>query len=235
MHHKRINIFTGNFGSGKTEVSVNYAMRLGEIFNRTAIVDLDIVNPYFRTADAKEELERKGVLVITPLFANTNVDIPALPPEINMLLENKEYTAVFDVGGDDVGALALSRYKEKIMEEDYGHYFVVNVNRPMTNSVEKIKEMFYSIEESSGLKITGIVNNTNLLENTRITDILKGQEIIEKAALELGVPVVFTSIFKGIFNKNYGTNYCPEADTERIGIKGNILLMEKMIRLPWEK
>ncbi|NSW89774.1 MAG: hypothetical protein HPY74_03660 [Firmicutes bacterium] len=227
MFSKRINIFTGHFGSGKTEVAVNYALKLSEMSNRTAIVDFDIVNPYFRTMDVKEYLENKGVWVIAPAYANTNVDVPALPPEINTLLENKDYRVVFDVGGDDLGATALSRYKEEILQEDYGHFFVVNIKRLMTNTVEKIEEMFFAIEKSSGLKIKGIVNNTNLLGATTVYDLLESKEVIEKAALKLGVPVMFTSILSTLFKDTESLEYA--------GITGDILYMEKMIHLPWEK
>ena len=104
MFDKRINIFTGHFGSGKTEVAVNYAMKMAEAGYRTAIVDFDIINPYFRTADAKDALEEQNIKVILPMYANTNVDIPAIPPEIYSLFEDKDTKVVLDVGGDDLGA-----------------------------------------------------------------------------------------------------------------------------------
>ncbi len=104
MFNKRINIFTGHFGSGKTEVAVNYAFEMARTGQRTAIVDLDIVNPFFRTADAKQKLENSGIKVVLPMYANTNVDVPALPAEINTLFERKDFKLVFDVGGDDLGS-----------------------------------------------------------------------------------------------------------------------------------
>ncbi len=227
MYSKRISIFTGHFGSGKTEVAVNYALRLNELGYKTAIVDFDIVNPYFRTADVKNCLENKGIRVIVPLYANTNVDVPALPAEINTLFENKEYKVVFDVGGDDLGATAISRYKEEFLEDDYQHLFVVNIKRPMTNTVEKIEEMFYSIENCSGLKITGIVNNTNLLDETSANEILEGNNIIGKAADRLGVPITFISGFNKVLQD---VNRLKDSNNF-----GDMLCMEKMIRLPWEK
>jgi hypothetical protein len=227
MYSKRISIFTGHFGSGKTEVAVNYTLRLNELGYKTAIVDFDIVNPYFRTADVKDYMEDRNIKVIVPLYANTNVDVPALPAEINTLFENKEYKVVFDVGGDDLGATAISRYKEEFLEDDYQHLFVANIKRPMTNTVEKIEEMFHSIENCSGLKITGIVNNTNLLGDTSINDLLEGNDIIGKAAERLGVPIAFTSGFYKVLQ-----------ELDRLKDSNNLddmLYMEKMIRLPWEK
>lgn len=216
MYSKRITIFTGNFGSGKTEVAVNYALKIRERGYKTAIVDFDIVNPYFRTADVKSYLEDNGIKVVVPLYANTNVDVPALPAEINTLFENKEYKVVFDVGGDDLGATALSRYKENFLEDDYQHLFVVNIKRPMTNTIEKIEEMFRSIEDSSGFKITGIVNNTNLLKDTSIDDLLEGNSMISKASQRLGVPIVFTSVFNKVLQDAGDID-----NVDNAGIEGN--------------
>ena len=119
MFERRINIFTGHFGSGKTEVAVNYTLKLAAAEYKTAIVDFDIINPYFRTADAKQALEKNNIKVVLPMYANTNVDIPAIPPEIYSLFQNKEYKVVLDVGGEDLGAKAVSRFKEEILNDDY--------------------------------------------------------------------------------------------------------------------
>lgn len=222
MFNKRINIFTGHFGSGKTEVAVNFALGLCKLYDKVAIVDFDIVNPYFRTADARDELERSGIKVIAPLYANTNVDVPALPAEINTLFERPDYRIVFDVGGDDLGAKVLSRYNQEILNDDYEMFFVVNTKRPMTDTPEKIEEMVRSIQESSRLKITRFINNTNLLNNTSSDDIIAGHELISRVAEKFGVPVAFVSGF-------------PEAVNEagnKLGI--DVLVMNKLIRLPWD-
>ena len=222
MFDKRINIFTGHFGSGKTEVAVNYAFALSERYDRVAIVDLDIVNPFFRTADARQELEGRGIKTVLPLFANTNVDVPALSPEINMLFEKKEYRVVLDVGGDDLGAKAVSRYKDEIIADDYELLFVVNTRRPMTDTPGKIAEMICEIEGSSRIAVTGLVNNTNLLGSTTCDDILKGHEMVCEISDKLGIPVKFIS---GL-------------DSAVSGLKGKtgieVLVMHKYIRLPWE-
>ncbi|HHV96382.1 MAG TPA: P-loop NTPase [Clostridiaceae bacterium] len=223
MFHRRINIFTGNFGSGKTEIAVNFAMKLKEKKEKVAIVDFDIVNPYFRTMDVKKELEKKGIRVIASMYANTNVDVPAVSPEVNTLFEDESYTAVFDVGGDDLGAKIVSAFKEEFMKEDYAHFFVVNVKRPMTNTAEKIKEMIASIEESAGIKVTHLINNTNLMEQTSLEDILEGDSIIREISKELNIEVAFTSGFKEIIRKASGK------------VSGEMFYITKMIKLPWEK
>ncbi len=223
MFDKRINIFTGHFGSGKTEVAINFALKLSTLGNKTAIVDFDIVNPFFRTKDAALELEKRGILVIAPRYANTNVDVPALPPEINSLFEKKEYRVVFDVGGDDVGARVLSRYREDILGDDVEMFFVVNTRRPMTDTVEKIEEMIWDIENSSRLKITKLVNNTNILGETTMENVLRGRQLIDEVSEKLGIPVAFTSGFKdNIGSIVEGNN------------KGGILYLDKLIKLPWD-
>jgi len=221
MFNKRINIFTGHFGSGKTEVAVNYAMEMAKHCEKTAIVDLDIVNPYFRTADAKEVLESNGILAIIPVYANTNVDVPALPSQINMIFEKKDYKAVFDVGGDDLGARVLARYHKNIIAEDYEMFFVINTRRPMTDSVEKILVAMEEIQSSSKLKITGIINNTNVLQYTTKEDIEQGYEVIKKVSENTGIKIKFTSILKDLNIDK------PMIDTE-------ILYLNKYIHLPWQ-
>lgn len=222
MFEKRINIFTGHFGSGKTEVAVNYAFKLAERNSKVAIVDLDIVNPYFRTADAKKELENAGIKVILPMYANTNVDVPALPAEINTLFEEKDYKVVLDVGGDDLGARVLARYNDEIIHDDYEMHFVVNLKRPMTDTLEKVEMMIAEIEFSSKLKVTKLVNNTNMLHETNADEILKAQEIINEISSRLSIPVGFISGFDETLRtipNNTGLELFP---------------MKKYIKLPWE-
>lgn len=180
---KQINIFVGHFGSGKTEVALNFAIQ-----NKVdAIFDLDTVNPYFRTNDAKKALEEKGIKVIAPQYAGTNVDIPALPPEVySAFTENK--ISVLDVGGDDDGAYVLGRFKNFINDENSNVYMVVNVFRPETDTPEKILEMARVIESASRLKVNYIINNSNLMELTERKHIEKGEEVVKEASRLLGIP-----------------------------------------------
>lgn len=179
---KRINIFTGHYGSGKTEVAVNFAIK-----NKADIIaDLDTVNPYFRTNDAREVLEGEGIKVISPYYAGTNLDIPALPPEVYSVFAGKN-KAVLDVGGDDDGAYVLGRFHEYFKEERPEVYFVVNIFRPETDTVEKIVEMVRAVECSSRLKVTSLINNSNLMDETERSHIMRGEEIVRAASRELGV------------------------------------------------
>jgi hypothetical protein len=221
MFDKRINIFTGHFGSGKTEIAVNYVLKMAAVYNKTAIVDFDIVNPFFRTTDVKADLENNNIRVVTPLYANTNVDVPALPSEINTVFENKEYRVVFDVGGDDIGARVLSRYRNEILEDDYEMFFVVNTRRPMTDTKEKIEHMINEIQDSSRLKITKLVNNTNLLDDTTAEDIIEGHTIIEQVSKKLNIPFAFIS----------GYDKPVDAAAKKLCLES--LKLEKLIKLPW--
>ncbi len=225
MFEKRINIFTGHFGSGKTEVAVNYALKLAEANYKTAIVDFDIVNPYFRTADAKEELEKNNIWVILPMYANTNVDVPAIPSEIYSLFQKKEYKAVLDVGGDDLGAKAVSRFKEEILSDDYEMFFVINTRRGMTDTPEKILEMIALVEDSANIKVTRLINNSNLLEETTPEIILEGNRIISQVSEKLGIPLSITAGLEGAISR-----------LESSRLSGSELLpLRKQIHLPWNR
>lgn len=225
MFERRINIFTGHFGSGKTEVAVNYALKLAEANYKTAIVDFDIINPYFRTADAKEELEKNNVKVVLPMYANTNVDIPVIPTEIYSLFQDKQYKVVLDVGGDDLGAKAVSRFKEEIVSDDYEMFFVINTKRGMTDTPEEILEMIALIEDGANLKITKLINNSNLLEETSPEIILEGNKIIAEVSAKLGIPIAITA---GMEEPMSGLSSQQLSGSE-------LLLMSKQIHLPWNR
>lgn len=185
--HNRINIVTGHFGSGKTEVAINLAMSFAKSGEAVTIVDLDIVNTYFRTQDAKTELENAGIKVISPQFANTNLDMPTVPPEVISVFADTTSTIVFDVGGDKDGAFALGQYKRFFDKEAYSLYFVVNTRRPLTSSADDILEYMAQIEAASRLKITDLVNNTNLSVQTDIDVLLGGQPVIDEVSSRTGI------------------------------------------------
>lgn len=219
MFDHRLTLFAGHFGSGKTEVSVNYALQMAETVYPVCLLDMDIVNPYFRSADAKSLMEKAGIQVILPIYANTNVDAPALGGEVEKAFADKQMYSIFDIGGDDLGAMAVSRYKDAIEKEDYALYFVVNTRRPMTDTPQKIADMFQEIADSARLRPTGIINNTNVLEHTRSEDVIEGGMIINRASEQLGCPVVFTSVMENVYQKGW--------------IQGEVLVMGKYISLPW--
>ncbi len=191
---KRIHIFAGHYGSGKTNLAVNFALQLKGKGLPVRIADLDIVNPYFRTKDSAEELEEAGIPLISPAFANTNLDLPALPAELYSLVQQRTEYAVMDVGGDDRGAYALGRYAPAILEEDnYEMYFVVNFYRPLTPTPADALAIMREIEQAAGIRCTGIINNSNLGTDTTPQAV---EETVAKAdtlSALAGLPVVYTS------------------------------------------
>ncbi len=194
MDHKRVTLFAGHYGSGKTNIAVSYALLLAREGKKTAIADLDIVNPYFRTKDSASELEAAGVDLISPQFANTNVDLPALPAEAYRLVEDKSLYAVMDIGGDDRGAYALGRYTPFLLEEgNYRMAFVANPCRPLTRTPEEALEVMREIEAAGGLPFTAIVNNANLAHETTPETVLAAVPYMKKLSELSGLPVWMTS------------------------------------------
>ena len=195
MDHKRLTLFAGHYGSGKTNIAVNYALRLAGEGKKVCIADLDIVNPYFRTADSAKELREAGVHLITPQFANTNVDLPALPAETYRLLTDKSSFGIMDIGGDDRGAYALGRYVPAILEENnYRMVFVANCYRPLTKTPEDALEVMQEIEAACSLKFTDIVNNSNLGDETDLDTVMNSISYIEQLSQLSGLPVYLHTV-----------------------------------------
>ena len=190
MEHNRLTLFAGHYGSGKTNIAVNYALLLAKEGKRVCIADLDIVNPYFRTKDSAAVLEKAGVELISPRFANTNVDLPALPAESYRLVQDKSTYGVMDIGGDDRGAYALGRFTPYILEEnDYRMAFVVNFCRPLTTTAEDALEVMREIEAACGLKFNCIVHNTNLGPETTAETVTGAKEKLNVLCSLSGLPL----------------------------------------------
>ena len=194
MEHKRVTLFAGHYGSGKTNIAVNYALHLASEGKKVCIGDLDIVNPYFRTKDSAAELESAGVELISPQFANTNVDLPALPAEAYRLVEDKSIYAIMDIGGDDRGAYALGRYTPAIIAEgNYRMAFVANCYRPLTRTPEDALEVMREIETACSLPFTCIINNSNLGEETTPEIIRASQSYMEELSRLSGLLIWMTT------------------------------------------
>ena len=203
---KRITIFSGHYGSGKTNVAVNYALWLRKNELEVSIADLDIVNPYFRTKDSMQILSEKGIKLISSEYANSNVDVPALPAETYGMLHNKNQHCVIDVGGDDRGALALGRYSDGIIEDgDYELLFVINKYRPLTRNADMTLEIMAEIEKACHMKFTAIVNDSNLGDETTVEDVLGSvsyaQEVSEKASLPIKMTTVKSDLYDALKDK----------------------------------
>ena len=199
LNLKRLTIISGHYGSGKTNIAVNLALKLAKSKNNVALADLDIVNPYFRSKDSQRGLENAGVRLICSDYANTNIDIPALPQEMYALTDDKSLTAVLDIGGDDRGALVLGRLAEKIKSEnDYEMLMVVNRFRPETKNAELAIEIMREIEFASKIRFTGIINNSNLGVETDEKCIVSSLNYADEISKLTGIPVVMTAVEESV-------------------------------------
>ena len=198
---KRVTLFCGHYGSGKTNVALNYALHLRQDGGEVTVADLDIVNPYFRTKDSRRELEEAGIRLICSEYANTNVDIPALPSDLYSITDDKSRRVVIDVGGDDRGALALGRIAPAILEEDsYEMLLVINRYRPLTPDAPSTWEVMREIELAGGIRFTGLVNNSNLGEATDEETVLSSLAYAEEVSSLTGLPVVMTTVKQSLYS-----------------------------------
>jgi hypothetical protein len=219
---KRIKIFVGSFGSGKTEIAINYSIYCRKNYAKIAIVDLDIVNPYFRTREVKDILNSKDIKVVAPEGEMTYADLPLISPEIKGLIQNPDYCLILDVGGDDAGAVVLGNFRYFIKDLDYEMLLVVNSYRPFTQSVPQIKQMAQEIENKSRLKIKGIVSNPNLSSQTEEETIKEGHILIKQAAKKLEVPVKFICLDERFSQKIRRENF-----------EEPIFYIKRYMHLPW--
>ena len=196
---KRLTLFAGHYGSGKTNIAVNYAIHLKDKGYPVVIADLDIVNPYFRTKDSENELKEKGIELLCSPYAGSNLDIPSLPQEMYRAVQDKNTYAVMDIGGDDAGAVALGRFAPFISEEDnFDMIFVVNFYRPLTRTADEALEIMREVEYASHLKFTAIMNNSNLGQDTTPEDIISTDAEAVKLSEISGLPLIMTSVRKDL-------------------------------------
>ncbi len=205
MERKRIVLFSGHYGSGKTNIAVNLAVEEKKKREKVAIADLDIVNPYFRSKDSMALFEENGIDFICSPYANSNVDIPALPQEMYAIVDKKDVFTVVDVGGDDRGALALGRLTPAILEENnYESLMVINGYRPLTRTPEDTVEVMREIEMASGIPFTGLVNNSNLGGETTAQTVLDSLAYAGEVSKLSNLPIVFTSVREDLLSELSG-------------------------------
>ena len=222
MEDKRITLFTGNFGSGKTEISLNYALHLREKNNKVAVVDLDVINPYFRSRAKSELMEEYDIEVIYPKELK-HADLPIITADIKKLLQNENYYGVIDVGGDEDGATVLGSIADSVKETAYELNLVVNTKRPFTNNVEGIIKMKDKIEDASKISVDNLICNINLGEESSIEAVKEGYPIIKKAAEKLDLPIKFIAIKKDLTGALDKLNYEEE-----------IFPIERLLKNPWD-
>lgn len=205
MEHKRITLFAGHYGSGKTNIAVNYALYLKSLGESVVVADLDIVNPYFRTRDSLKDFNDAGVRFISSEFASSNVDLPALPQDVYSILDNPEESAIMDIGGDDRGAYALGRYADQIKaENNYEMVYVFNKYRPLTPTAEDAAEIMGEIEGACHIGFTAIINNSNLGGATTPEDVIASVTEAQKLSQLTGLPVIMTTVTNDLVNNLNG-------------------------------
>lgn len=217
--NKRITILSGHYGSGKTNIAVNLAISKKQKFNKVAVADLDIVNPYFRTKDSQALFDKHGVKLICSEYAGSNVDIPALPQEMYAITDDKSYQMIVDVGGDDRGALALGRLTPEILREnDYEMLLIANSFRPLTPTPETTIEVAREIETACKIKFTGVINNSNLGDFTTEEDVINSNSYAQAVADLLGVPLMATTVKQELYDglKDKISNLYPLVLQEKI-------------------
>lgn len=208
IRSRKVIIFLGAYGSGKSEVAVNTALLMAQENTdpevEIVLADLDIINPFYRSFDAAKILASGNVKIIASQFANTNVEAPSVPGEVSSVFDKENVHAVLDIGGEDLGARIVSVLKEKIVATSYELLMVVNLNRPFTGTVPLIIKMMHELEESAGLKITGMVNNTNLLEMTEPAELAESNILLKEVSGITGVPVVFACGADDLYPEQWG-------------------------------
>ena len=203
MKNKRISIVCGHYGSGKTTFSINYALYFRNQTDRDIyIADLDVVNPYFRSREHYDYLKDKNIKVIGSYLPQSGADLPAVSAEVYTLFENKEIIGIVDMGGNSVGSLSFATFRDNVDIEETDIIFILNANRIENSTLDYVLGHFNNIETTLGLKITSIVNNTHLMNETSLDDIIKGELMASELSKEKNIPVKFTCINMDFFDNN---------------------------------
>ncbi|WP_226087070.1 hypothetical protein [Mesobacillus sp. S13] len=218
-----ITIITGHFGSGKTEISLNLALEARKTKARTAVADLDIVNPYYRARDAREILNQNGIELIAPAERLAAADLPIVPGDMGRVIYDPEYKLIVDAGGDKDGATALGQFYNDWKDMKLEVLFILNANRPYVSTLEGAVETLQKIEAASRLKITGIINNSNVGSETTIQDVEKGLALCKELSDQLGIPLLTTMVPEHL-----------SAESARIEAESPVKVMTRYLKLPWE-
>lgn len=223
LTEKKIVMFLGAFGSGKTELAVNYAMQCKSMEENVALIDFDLVTPYFRVRDVNSFLTANGVNVIQPAKELLGLDLPVFSPNVLALLKNPEKKVIFDVGGDDIGARPVGCLAKELGQKDYDAFLVVNTNRPFTKTEERIIGVLQAIEDTAGIRISGFISNTHLQGGTKLTDIIQGYEILNNVAKSTNIPIKCVVSPKRLINEI--REVFPQVTT---------IPLKRYLLLPWE-
>jgi hypothetical protein len=221
---KGIVVIVGNYGSGKTEVSINLAVNRKRAGIDVLIADLDLVNPYFRTREARKPLSKLGIDVVIPPEKYLQADLPILSPVIAGLIRQPSKLTLIDAGGNGVGATVLATLADSLKNKDVHMLQVVNPYRPFTDTVSGCLKMRDEIEKASKITINGIIGNANLIDETKAEDIYKGYDFVKALSKESRLPLEFITATADLL---------PEIDVKRFSCP--VLLIERQLVPPWKK
>lgn len=221
--HRRITILSGHFGSGKTEIAINLALNEKKIHEKTAINDLDIINPYFRSRDVSDLFQQQDIELIAPANRLSSSDLPIVSGEIYRVLHDHRYRVIIDAGGDKDGAKALGQYYHEWRELEPELLFVLNANRPYVSTLEGARYTIEQIERAARLKVTGVINNSNIGNETSMDDILNGYELSSRISDMLSIPLLYTTISVDLENK-----------AECFAKNHQVMFIKRYMKLPWE-
>ena len=219
---KRVRLFIGHYGSGKSEVSINYVTQLRKMVDgEVSFADLDIVNVYFRTREKKEQLRAMGINPIDSSIETDTLDLPAVSAQVMTPLHEKNVEYVLDVGGDNVGTRVVGRFAEHFVEGEYDMFCVVNANREQTQTAEDVIRFIKSMEQTSKLKVTGLINNTHLIRQTTVEDVLRGQKLVREVSNLTNIPIKYVSCLRSL------------VDSLPDDLEGDILPIDLYLREVW--
>lgn len=223
-HLRGVNLFCGGYGSGKTEVAVNFALALAEAGRKVSVADLDIVNPYFRSREVRGQMREQGIEVIVPSEELVNADLPIIQPEIRGAIESRRRTVVLDLGGDPAGARVMRSIAARLDPDDCAGYFVLNSRRPFTADLAGARRMMSEIEQAAGVRLTDLVVNSHLVDETTPDVIEEGIELARAVATETGVGVAFVCVERRMLDK-----------FDAAGCGCPVLVLERRMLKPWEQ
>ncbi|MEO0082445.1 MAG: cobalamin biosynthesis protein CbiA [candidate division WOR-3 bacterium] len=220
----RVTVFCGGYGSGKTEVAVNFALALAAVGHRVRLADLDIVNLYFRSREVRDVLRAHGVEVLVPAEPLLRADTPVVPPEVKGAVEESGGFVVLDVGGDPVGARILAGMATSVTETDYSNLFVVNSRRPFTDTAEKTTRLIAEIGRVSGVPVTATVVNSHLIDETTTATIQEGIELARAVEQGSGIGISFVTVEERMLGS-----------FDAAGCGYPVLVLSRLLLKPWEE
>ena len=218
----RVKIFVGEFGSGKTEVSINYALKLKRRGFQTAIVDMDLVKPYFRTRENRLFIESSGIFLACPEPRLSHSDLPVMPQQVTRFLYDKNCQVIIDVGGGET-AIVLAQFKKQLEEVSYEAYFIINTCRPFSKTVEEIEASLNKLEKTSKIKVTGLISNTNIGNETTLDHLMGGVAIAESVSERLSLPLTWVVVSDELAGQLH----------EKVKMRHPILSIQTYTHYPW--